>query len=497
MRFDPLPGRCPALQGRLVANEKLTATGGPGLQRLALLPMLLSLVLVAAVSAQDSAPDSRGERWTFRQIEGPIVVEGQQVLVRASDGRDTIVITKDGAVHYDVDKSLFQPREHWTAQLPPGTLRGIESAVAAAAASGRSLEVADLLKLVRMTREARRKPARGMVGELDLWQERHQEADGSWSPTRFDSFCESDQRCDGFGKESFRVAASALLSVGYVSLLSRSLSDDDRNEPAKRALGFIVARQVADGGFAAADDPYPAMTNACAAIALGRAVVRATRYGSHESSAIAKSGSRSWQLGSVTESARAALSRVRAGQSSDGSFGSSLDAARQLSTTAWSLLALKAGEMEGDPAASSRAAAWIEKTVAAIEARPAGAVSPENLSRARAIRALARAATGSDSAADVRAVIASFEKDGDAAHDGETILFTTLAAFRRGSDHWEAWVRVIHKPVIEMRERGGCTADSSTVPCIWSDSGGRLVSTALMLWVTEIYYRYPYAFLLE
>jgi hypothetical protein len=198
--------------------------------------------------------------------------------------------------------------------------------------------------------------------------------------------------------------------------------------------------------------------------------------------------------------ARIAVAHVAATQNADGSWGRGLDAPHALSATAWSVLAIRAGEQAGietSPGVATRADAWIEKAVSAIEARRDAGTTRSDLTRARAARALVRAATGADPTADVTALIDTFNTEGPAALDAECLVFGTLAAWSISNEVWEAWSPVIKKCLLDTRQTLGCTTDSWTVPSIWSKAGGRLVSTALMTWIYQLWMRYPLAFTLR
>jgi hypothetical protein len=131
------------------------------------------------------------------------------------------------------------------------------------------------------------------------------------------------------------------------------------------------------------------------------------------------------------------------------------------------------------------------------EARQNAGKTPSDLARARAIRALARAATGADPAADVTALLAALDASGPSALDAECVLFGTLAAWSIRDAVWESWTRVIKKCVLDTRQVDGCTTDSWTTSSIWSQAGGRVVSTALMSWPAALWYRYPRTFTLR
>jgi hypothetical protein len=422
--------------------------------------VLLGLVAVAhwPAAAQDSAPTSRRERWRFHEVSDPAPSK-RSIVAQASEGGDSIVVLTDGIVVYDVGKtwsSCTQPsqefREQWVAALPPSALDRIRQAATTAKAEERELELVELLDLARVPRTARKKLLGGSAVHIEPWSERHQDSNGSWSPAAFDEHCDSLDHpiCDGFGNDAFRIAATGLCSIGYSNSGRPDASDDPRNDAAKRALRYLISCQRADGGFASPGDPAAAMTDACASIALARGVFAGSRRSWGPQPATSSRPTK-FDLFDLTAAARTAVSHVAASQNGDGSWGRGLDETRSLSVAAWSILAVRAGDQAGirtDPAVVTRAVAWIERTVSAVEHRHRSS-APADVARARAIRALARAATGADATGDVTALMAVFNSDGPAALDAECLLFGTLAAWSIGNEVWESWRPVIKKGVID------------------------------------------------
>lgn len=450
--------------------------------------------------AQEGTAASRREEWRFREADVAVPSKAS-VVARASREGDIIVVLADGIVVYDVGKtwstctSSKDFRQQWVATLPPAALDRIRLAGTAAGAEGRDLDMIELLDLARVPRRVRTKVFGGMRVDFPLWPERHQNWDGRWSPAKFDDHCEGPKHhlCTGIGKESFALAATGLLSICYSNLGYPHRYEDDRSSAAERALRFLLTSQKPDGSFAAADDPAPDMTDACVSIALSRGLI-ITQRGDWDSRPEA-TGSRPAWVPRLAAGAKTARTRVAANQNSDGSWGKQVGS-HALSVTAWNLLAMRAGQQAAigtDPIACKRAVNWIERAVASAEAR--NGITPVELARARSIRAIARTVEGTVAEPDVKALVDLFNLHGSRVLDAESLLFGTLAAYSVSGEAWDSWDPIIGTCVRKTQETEGCRAHSWMVPCIWSDAGGRLVSTALMTWLIEIYYRYPMTFI--
>jgi hypothetical protein len=329
---------------------------------------------------------------------------------------------------------------------------------------------------------------------LAPWPERHQEKDGSWSPAGFDRHCLQPGACTGLGKEELRVAATALML-----LVHANAGFPGPNESPRKALDFLLSKQTEDGGFAGAAQPHAVMNDACGTIALCRtlAVAKAKPQPMPQHSLRRQ---RDFALPpSLERAAQLAARRVTTTQNPDGSWGNDADEARRLSTTVWSLLALKAGATAGipsDAACAARGRTWVEKAAAAVESRRGPKADALALLRARTSRAVARVATGApaDQVVDeVGWLLQDLNRGGTLVSDAEVLLFFTLAAHLCGGSRWDEWVSLARTHVIQPQIVEGCASSTSPTPSVWSDAGGRLVNTALMTWAMEVYYSYPHA----
>src|SRR4029077_11418672 len=122
------------------------------------------------------------------------------------------------------------------------------------------------------------------------------------------------------------------------------------------------------------------------------------------------------------------------------------------------------------------------------------------LTRARAMRAVVRRMFGGDAAlmtSDVERIVVAIEDGGPGARDAETLLFGTLAALGEADPLRGQWMKAVKPFIMDAQVKDGCAAGTWAVPTIWFDDGGRIVSTALMTWTLELYYRYPLALWVE
>jgi hypothetical protein len=391
-----------------------------------------------------------------------------RVVARATWDEDALVVYVDGNTTYAVRRGRQLFLDRWAARLPPAQVRRISDAASAARAKGARLSIRHLTGLVRLPLAARQT----LDGRTPNWLEQHQESDGSWSPADFDWNC-GDTVCPGRGDECFRVAATSLLLTTQMNAGLRF----DSQGAARPALDYLRSRQLPDGGFAASDDPHSAMTNACGAIALCRALAVSREQGGF------------LLIGRI---ARLAVGRISADQRPNGSWGSDGDEARKLSTVVWNLIALRAAatsRLEVDPGRPARGLAWVEKTVAAITARADGATGSRELTRARACRAMARMACGASEeqvAHDVSWLVSEIHQEGPAAQDAEVLLFGSLASRRCSDPTRRTWSAKCEARLLETESRDGCAKGSWTTRSAWWDLGGRPFSTALMTWALQV-----------
>jgi hypothetical protein len=231
------------------------------------------------------------------------------------------------------------------------------------------------------------------------------------------------------------------------------------------------------------------MNDACATIALTRALVLASRGGE----------SRPAQLAARAEKA---VRRIAADQLRSGGWPGGEDLARRLSINAWCMLALRAGVTAQVPEEDldtriGMGLTAIEQAVAWTEAPPPPhQVAPALRLHARAARAVARAAVGAKPATlaeDVTFILKALKPDQDPPPDAEVLLFTTIAAMKCADSVRDPWLKLVKPYVIDSQVKDGCPSGTWSTPTIWQNEGGRLVSTAFMTWILELYYRYPHA----
>jgi hypothetical protein len=274
----------------------------------------------------------------------------------------------------------------------------------------------------------------------------------------------------------------------------------------RQAVGFVVdarpwrGRYLPEDGLALADaEATVAMTKACRALVLSRAATL-MRERNLTSIASTKNAAQSWSVEDLVSATNFAMRDVRLGQISDGSWGCrGRGASRTLSVATWSLLALRTGmsDVWGDESLT-RGGKWVERFVARIESL--GGSDLARLAHARAARALVRAVSQSrveDVATDLLWLLETLGSNRPVVEDAEVILFGTLAATKCADEVRDRRMKA-DKPLInDTQIRQGCAAGTWTTPSIWFEDGGRLVSTALMTWALEVYYRYPMALWLD
>jgi hypothetical protein len=66
----------------------------------------------------------------------------------------------------------------------------------------------------------------------------------------------------------------------------------------------------------------------------------------------------------------------------------------------------------------------------------------------------------------------------------------TLAMFQAGGRHWDRWNRVVRDTIVGLQQHSGCQRGSWDPICRWGKFGGRIYTTALAVLTLETYYRY-------
>ena len=438
--------------------------------RLALGAVVVAGVFAAVSAAQVPRPESRFWGPTRFQAVERLPDIASRVVARADWDEDSLVVYADGNATYTVRRGSQLFLERWAARLPPEQVDRISDAAAGARARRTRLTLTEMFRVARLPLAARE----DLKGRRPDWLEQHQDPDGSWSPADFDWNCVGNDVCSGRGDECFRLATTALLFTTQMNAGSPFLHDG----AARPALDYLRSRQLPDGGFATPADRHSAMTNACGALALCRAFSVSKLHGGFTT------------MGRI---ARLAVGRILADQRPNGSWGSDGDEARKLSTVVWNLIALRAAataRLEVDPGRPARGLAWVEKTAASIARRADSGTSCLDLTRARACRAMARAAcNGSEEqvGADVAWLVSELDQGGPAAQDAEVLLFGSLAASMCDSSTWHAWSAKSKARLSVTEARDGCAKGSWTTPSVWWELGGRPFSTALLTWALQLH----------
>jgi hypothetical protein len=446
--------------------------------------MALALVGIAGFAGgQESRghASSEGRRWV-KGSESP-VFDPRGVIARADRDGSVVVVFATGEV------ALETGGESWSGSASSTAVAEIVRRASEAKARGASLGFDELLDLVRCPRYVR-------IGGSDrgtfslLWQSRHQEPDGSWSPDDFGWHCDPDEGtgCSGAGRAEFRIPGTALLLLGFLD--AGWVDRASVSSVPDAALDYLLREERR-----AADAAASPMAAACSALALARA---ATILDERE---LRDPGSASRLAGDwkdLRAIAGAAVRRVAAAQDPTGGWGEGASDAHRISIGIWSLLALKAGERihASDPSAFRRGAAWIADAVESLSgASRFPPCDASALARGRAARACARAIAGAPIGAvagDVQWLAFAAARKDPAVRDAETVFFATLAARKAGIALSREW-RSAAKDLLHTQVSDGCASGSWDVESVWSAVGGRVASTAIMTLALELHYDYPLA----
>jgi hypothetical protein len=138
-----------------------------------------------------------------------------------------------------------------------------------------------------------------------------------------------------------------------------------------------------------------------------------------------------------------------------------------------------------------RGARWICAASGSIEARAGVVADRLATSRARVSRAIAREFIGGSSEELVSYrdwLREELDRGVESFQDAETLLWSMLALSKHSGDAAHAVRQQLADIVAASEDRGPCSSGSWVVPSLWSDQGGRLVSTALMAWTGKARY---------
>jgi hypothetical protein len=298
------------------------------------------------------------------------------------------------------------------------------------------------------------------------WLARHQEADGSWVPSKWEGAKEAS------AERGTALATLAFLGAGHTTKTGRF------RDNVSRAVKWLLSKQAAHGGFG-----EDATTHAVCTLALVEV------YGMTKDPKVGKAAQKSVDRARV-------LQKPYSGWPKE---------APDVETTAWFVQALKSAKVAGlkvDAAPFQGATAFLVKA-ADEKGRFRNLPGKGEVSgRASACGALCRMLMGTPpSAASVGDPLGHvMEKlpawgDGGRSVDFGYWHWGTLAAFQFAGDSWRKWNAATRDMLCDNQRKGGPMDGSVTdVDGSWDSHGdkelGRLETTALGALTLEVYYRY-------
>jgi len=359
---------------------------------------------------------------------------------------------------------------------------------------------------IRADRNARAKAigryrGNGTEGPVEAalqWLARHQEADGSWDPVRYEARNGSNAR--------YRVGATALALLAFLGR-----GETHKNGPfaqtVRRAELWLIRQQKANGGIfeqaAGGSSASAGYNHALAGLALAEAFGMTGPAGRDE-----------YDLGLRAAAQKAADYSTGVHQAAYSGWRYDAREAADLSATGWFVMQLKSARLAGlrvDGRGFQGASAFLDK-VADQDGRARYTADRAPTSAMTAVGLLCRQFTGAPASDPLVAkgpgrllqdlpnwqTAAATAADSGVGDKGFYYwYYGTLGMFQAGGEHWTRWNEAMKPVLVANQCRGGQKdgslndKDGSWDPQSWIDlHGGRVFTTAMGALTLEVYYRY-------
>lgn len=239
---------------------------------------------------------------------------------------------------------------------------------------------------------ARARPAAVDAAILDglRWLARHQDEDGSWTPSHATNHCDSDSPsyapatpyADEYDASVTALAILAFLDTGVDATAKLEIVDEvagarhEVGDVVRRALGFLVKRQREDGSFAR--DGSPLLVDALATRALCEAflALQDPKLEAPAQKGLDYLGSVQFRDGAGTARGWTRAAREDASGAQAASRRNPYDA--DTGATGWCAAALRAGQLAGlriDLLSIAGADSFVRRVAETVDGQPTGAVA--------------------------------------------------------------------------------------------------------------------------
>ncbi|HOX08686.1 MAG TPA: terpene cyclase/mutase family protein, partial [Planctomycetota bacterium] len=323
------------------------------------------------------------------------------------------------------------------------------------------------------------------------WLARHQEADGSWTPTKYEMTQEGGDTRSRVGCTG--LALLAFLGAGYTEKSGMFA------ENVKRAQAWLIKQQKPSGAICEREGGGSSVStgynHACAALALAEA------YGMTKNP----------EIGKVAQ--KAVEYSIKGHQVPYGGWRYDAKESEDTSVTGWFVMQLKSSKIAGltvDGSGFQGAMSFLDKNTNK-EGRTSynlGEKGPSPAMTAVGMVCRQFMGTPNDNQVLVKGSdylvknLPSWEKGKQEQLEGGDAGFYywyygTLAMFQMGGDRWTKWNEALKPTLLTNQCKGGVLdgsvndKDGSWDPISWIDKyGGRVFTTACGALTLEVYYRY-------
>lgn len=333
-----------------------------------------------------------------------------------------------------------------------------------------------------LTRHGGNQDSERSVAAALKWLSRHQNKDGSWSITRFNSQCRQG-KCDGAGTAESDAAATAFSLLPFLAAGQTHNTQGDSQKNIRAGINWLMQKQKPNGNLSAGSG-HVMYTHGLATIAMCEAY------------ALSKDKR-------VGQSAQAAINFIQAAQDQNGGgWRYHPGEAGDTSVVGWQVMALKSGqlaELKVSPDVLDRAKRFLTMASGNELGWKFGYTGPGPTPTMAGVGLLCRQHLGAAKddpglAEGAKYLMANLPDD----KGNRSIYYwyyATQVIYNLQGEDWETWNRKMRDILVNTQDAGkdcstGSWSPTRPSPDAWGNHGGRLMTTSLSCLCLEIYYRY-------